>query len=67
MAAEFDYLVRFVDETGKIVYGNLTQLKEDPTNSKAELLSGDLLTGLKKTGETRTIAKVVSLLPSAFS
>jgi hypothetical protein len=63
MAAEFNYLVRVVDERGETIYGNLRQEKEDLVGSQVEHLTGDPITGLKKTGETRTVAKVYLLLP----
>jgi hypothetical protein len=58
--ATFDYLVRFEDSTGAVRYGN--QASYRPTSeivgSEVEVLSGDISSGFKKTGEKAKIAKV---------
>lgn len=56
----FERLIRFEDKDGKTVYGNLEE--EVPTReiegSSVEVLSGDIKSGFKKTGEKATVGKV---------
>lgn len=56
----FDYLLRFVDTEGEVVYGNLSQptSPDDIVGSNVPVLTGDPLTGLKRTSETRTVKYV---------
>ncbi|RFU27358.1 hypothetical protein B7463_g8980, partial [Scytalidium lignicola] len=56
----FDYLLRFVDTQGDVVYGNLPEQisLDDLVGSKVQLLTGDPLTGFQKTDETRTVKNV---------
>jgi transcription initiation factor TFIIH subunit 2 len=58
--ATFDYLVRFEDSTGAVRYGNQASYRPTPeiVGSEVEVLSGDISSGFKKTGEKAKIAKV---------
>ncbi|KAF2264262.1 hypothetical protein CC78DRAFT_568399 [Lojkania enalia] len=57
----FERLIRFVAGDGKTYYGNLT--KETPTveieGSNVEILSGDIQSGLSKTGKEATVSKLL--------
>ena len=56
----FERLVRFQADDGKTYFGNLT--KQLPTReiegSRVEVLSGDVQSGFKKTGDEATVSKV---------
>ncbi len=60
----FERLIRFVDETDKVQYGNLAE--ELPTKqiagSVVEVVEGSVESGFSKTGKT---AKVKSVSPSS--
>ncbi|KAH7403047.1 hypothetical protein BKA64DRAFT_694093 [Cadophora sp. MPI-SDFR-AT-0126] len=64
MEANFDYLVRFVNEHGVIKYGNLPYFKDDAVGSQAEVLTGDPIAGFFKTGRTEKIHKLLCPLAS---
>ncbi|KAL5320284.1 hypothetical protein ACEPPN_011085 [Leptodophora sp. 'Broadleaf-Isolate-01'] len=57
MGANFDVLVRFVNDEGKIQYGNLLEPMDDAIGSQAEVLTGNPIAGFQKTGKTQTIKK----------
>lgn len=63
MTTKFEYLVRFVDEHGQTVYGNLSKVPPNDclVGSQAQLVSGHPARGFKVTDEKRTITKVRSL------
>ena len=56
----FKRLVRFVDEKGETLYGDLgdTVPSKDITGSKVSVLNGDLASGFKPAGKEATISKV---------
>ena len=60
MAAAFEYLVRFVDEEGTIVYGNVSEEipAENLVGASISSLSGDPFTGLNPTKEQKVVVKV---------
>lgn len=66
MSAGFDYLVRFEDENGETVYGNLSdyQSPESLVGIRLPLLSGSPLTKLEATAEERIVRKVLCPLES---
>lgn len=57
----FDRFIRFVDENGSTVYGNLEhEMNADQiVGSKVALLAGDPLGGFSKTAVKRTVKKVI--------
>jgi transcription initiation factor TFIIH subunit 2 len=59
--ASFDRLIRFETSDGKTLYGNLE--KETPTReiegSEVEVLSGDIKSGFRKSGETVKVGKLL--------
>jgi hypothetical protein len=63
MTTKFEYLVRFVDEHGQTVYGNLSKAPANDclVGSQAQLVNGHPAHGFKVTDEKRTITKVRSL------
>jgi len=58
--------VRFVDKTGKIVYGEpaASQLSDRLEGVEVDVLSGDPFTGLSKTGTRAVISKLLSPIES---
>lgn len=64
--AAFERLIRFQNDEGKIVYGNLE--KETPTREiegkEVEVLEGDVQTGFKKTGGKAKVGKLLAPLPT---
>ncbi len=55
------HIVRFIDEKGQDCYGH------NYRDGRAMRLTGDLLTGLKETGETVNVKKILApLIPSAI-
>ncbi|KAJ9615222.1 hypothetical protein H2200_001296 [Cladophialophora chaetospira] len=59
MAAVFEYLVRFVDEDGNIVYGNMSEPKtvEDLVGTQLPLLTGDPYNGFKLANKSAVVQK----------
>jgi transcription initiation factor TFIIH subunit 2 len=61
MASSFERLIRFETADGKTVYGNLE--KETPTReiegTEVEVLSGDVNSGFKKSGERVKVGKLL--------
>ena len=60
MTAIFDYLVRFVDSEGHIVYGNIPAPRspESLIGTKIAVLLGSPVTGFKATNQEKTVGKV---------
>ena len=59
-AASFEYLVRFADEGGNIVYGNISEEKapESLVGSRLDVLEGDVYKGFKSSNRSAVVHKV---------
>ena len=62
MSVAFDYLVRFLDQTGEIVFGTVPEYRppERLVGTSVSLLSGAPFSGLEPTAQERIVRKVCS-------
>jgi len=64
-AMSFQRLVRFVNEQGRTLYGDLkSETPSDLTGVEVEVLEGDIQSGFKSTGRKDKISKLLCPLPN---